>query len=79
MKNLWLLRGPSQKLGIVANSDQSPKKHEFTHQQLKIRKIILTETKVTQRSLTQCIYASSISQPETHLYSFYNEREGRPF
>ena len=52
MKNLLLLRGPSQQLGIVANSDQSPTKHEFTHQQLKIRNFLLTESKVTQRSLT---------------------------
>ena len=76
MKNLWLLRVPSQQSEIVANSDQSPKKHEFIHQQLKIRNFLLTESKVTQRYLTQGIYASSVSQPETSLYCFYNGRAG---
>ena len=60
--------------GFEANSTQSPE-----HQQLKIRNFLLTESKVTQRYLTQGIYASSVSQPETSLYSFYNGRAGWPF
>ena len=65
MKNLWLLRGPSQQLGVVSNSDHSPTEHENTHQQLKKKYFIKLKQSL------QSVFLPSSSKPKGYLYNDY--------